>query len=584
MTHKHDITQVKQNSDIITVVERHVTLKKRGSEYYGICPFHDDHETSLQVNERKQIFKCFACGAGGDAIDFLQKLGHSFKEALDEVSGNKLTSSGNIQRDAVKARPKAITWKQVTPAPSINPATISHYKHGKPSRAWAYLSPEGQTLGYICRFDIGDGKKEVLPYTYATDGTRSEWRWQGFDKPRPLYNLDQLAKRPDATVMVVEGEKTADAAAVLFPHVVVTTWQGGAKAIAAADWTPLSGRTVVLWPDNDNPGLQAMWDIADILAPTAKLLKWIPNPAEAPKHWDLADADDWTPEQAQAYARTAMTAVPERQAPESDPEPKATPEPEQTQTPEAPPSDIVDDGPGEWVPPSDMPPDFEEPTEGPDTFRFLGFTPEGDNLKHNFFSNASQTILSLNPSSMSINNLMQLAPLQYWEMNFQGAKGLSTTAAVNWLVNTSMAKGVFSDDHIRGRGAWCDGRETVIHAGDRLIINGQPVSLRAQSGKYVYEAGRRLPLSVENPLSTAEANKLMDIARLMNWEREISAYLLVGWCIIAPFCGALKWRPHIWLTGAAGTGKSWVFRNIVRKLMEGIAMPVQGETSEAGIR
>ena len=54
--------------------------------------------------------------------------------------------------------------------------------------------------------------------------------------------------------------------------------------------------------------------------------------------------------------------------------------------------------------------------------------------------------------------------------------------------------------------------------------------------------------------------------------------------MIAPLCGALNWRPHIWLTGAVGTGKSWVFKNIVRRLMENIALAVQGETSEAGLR
>ena len=52
------------------------------------------------------------------------------------------------------------------------------------------------------------------------------WQWRGFDKPRPLYNLPAVAARPKATVIVVEGEKTADAAGRLFPHAVATTWQG----------------------------------------------------------------------------------------------------------------------------------------------------------------------------------------------------------------------------------------------------------------------------------------------------------------------------------------------------------------------
>jgi len=71
---------------------------------------------------------------------------------------------------------------------------------------------------------------------------------------------------------------------------------------------------------------------------------------------------------------------------------------------------------------------------------------------------------------------------------------------------------------------------------------------------------------------------------VIKWEREVSAHLLAGWIVVAPICGALKWRPHIWITGGAGTGKSWVMRNVVRKLLGNAGLAVQGETTEAGIR
>ena len=89
---------------------------------------------------------------------------------------------------------------------------------GRPASAWQYKDPTGRLLGYTARFKKADGGKEVLPYTYcqAADGQR-EWRWQSFSTPRPLYNLDKLTERPLDWVLVVEGEKTADAAAELFP-------------------------------------------------------------------------------------------------------------------------------------------------------------------------------------------------------------------------------------------------------------------------------------------------------------------------------------------------------------------------------
>ena len=69
--------------DLVEVVSEHVSLQRRGKEFIGLCPFHPDHSPSLHVSPAKQIFKCFACGAGGDAIKFIQmreKLG--YREAL----------------------------------------------------------------------------------------------------------------------------------------------------------------------------------------------------------------------------------------------------------------------------------------------------------------------------------------------------------------------------------------------------------------------------------------------------------------------------------------------------------------------
>lgn len=66
------ITKVQQANDIVDVVAEHLSLTKKGREMVGVCPFHDDHRPSLYVNPDKQIFKCFACGAGGSVFTFLQ--------------------------------------------------------------------------------------------------------------------------------------------------------------------------------------------------------------------------------------------------------------------------------------------------------------------------------------------------------------------------------------------------------------------------------------------------------------------------------------------------------------------------------
>jgi len=66
------INQIQQANDIVDVISEHVSLKRKGREMVGLCPFHDDHRPSMNVNPAKQIFKCFACGAGGSVFSFVR--------------------------------------------------------------------------------------------------------------------------------------------------------------------------------------------------------------------------------------------------------------------------------------------------------------------------------------------------------------------------------------------------------------------------------------------------------------------------------------------------------------------------------
>ena len=66
------VNQIQQANDIVDVISEHVSLKKKGREMVGLCPFHDDHRPSMNVNPTKQIFKCFACGAGGSVFSFVR--------------------------------------------------------------------------------------------------------------------------------------------------------------------------------------------------------------------------------------------------------------------------------------------------------------------------------------------------------------------------------------------------------------------------------------------------------------------------------------------------------------------------------
>lgn len=75
--HPGTIDAVKERADIVDVVSEHVVLKRKGKEYVGLCPFHDDKSPSLTVSPAKQIYHCFSCGAGGGSIKFLMELQNS---------------------------------------------------------------------------------------------------------------------------------------------------------------------------------------------------------------------------------------------------------------------------------------------------------------------------------------------------------------------------------------------------------------------------------------------------------------------------------------------------------------------------
>ena len=106
------INQVQQANDIVDVISEHVGLKKKGREMVGLCPFHDDHRPSLNVNVAKQIFKCFACGAGGSVFTFVQMRENltfpQVIERLAERAGIKLKPAKSTKGQPAEVDPNRL--------------------------------------------------------------------------------------------------------------------------------------------------------------------------------------------------------------------------------------------------------------------------------------------------------------------------------------------------------------------------------------------------------------------------------------------------------------------------------------------
>ncbi|QFJ53510.1 DNA primase [Pseudobutyrivibrio xylanivorans] len=82
------VEEVRSRSDIVDVISHYVNLQKKGSQYFGLCPFHNEKTGSFSVSPQKQMYYCFGCGAGGNVFSFLMNYENmTFKEAVEELAG-----------------------------------------------------------------------------------------------------------------------------------------------------------------------------------------------------------------------------------------------------------------------------------------------------------------------------------------------------------------------------------------------------------------------------------------------------------------------------------------------------------------
>ena len=167
-----------------------------------------------------------------------------------------------------------------------------------PDGLWRYATSDDETAFYAARWNEADWKKTFRPMSWREG---EGWQFVAWPDHRPLFNLPDLTANLKAPVVICEGEKAAEAAAAIFPNRVATTSSGGASAAAKTDWTPLAGRTVLIWPDNDAAGEKYAREVATMLAKLdckvsiveAKALASIDpggSAREPPDKWDAADA------------------------------------------------------------------------------------------------------------------------------------------------------------------------------------------------------------------------------------------------------------------------------------------------------
>jgi hypothetical protein len=242
------------------------------------------------------------------------------------------------------------------------------------------------------------------------------------------------------------------------------------------------------------------------------------------------------------------------------------------------------------------PPPQEPPVEPPTTaraqqgyFQHLGH----DRGIFYFFSRRARQTVSLDTKSLAHReSLFRLAPQGFWENRYPG-RGKNSDwdihTAANDLMSGAYATGFYNPESVRGRGAWLHGEGLLLHLGDRLIVDGKEVQIAdfgTESVGFCYDGALGIDAGLPHePLTTLQGRKLAELARQFLWTKPLCPTLLLGWIVVAPLCGTLKWRPHIWLTGPAGCGKGTILDYFVKPLMPfRFPSDFTGGTTEAGIR
>ena len=197
-------------------------------------------------------------------------------------------------------------------------------------------------------------------------------------------------------------------------------------------------------------------------------------------------------------------------------------------------------------------------------------------------------IITYSAGQLQKNNLMMLALIEWYKVHFPYGKGVWWDGVVDAIVSESKKIGTNRPGRLRGRGFWRDDDKPLIHLGDRLL---PPHGKKYVPPETYTEGGRIYPQlpHLEGParkiLPVRSSRWVLSLFESLLWENAVSAALCAGWTVLAPLSGFLLWRPHIWLTGVAGCGKTTVLRDIIVPLLGGMGLYAEGSgTTEAGLR
>jgi len=699
----HKIKEILGKTDIVELIGRYVTLNHAGTTIKGLCPFHSENTASFTINQSDQFYKCFGCGAGGDAIKFIQEIKSlDFRESLDFLEGRKVeterTASQKREKKKQAKKPdiKIIPLDRETALEKFSQKRVLELCHGvfngfgdkalseddekfrifKDVAPWFPYYDENLLIDLmIVRFEDQHQEKEVL--TFYWNGKNVAMK----NYPVLIYGRCELSRVPELFVIIHEGEKCVNLASEKLFAFVHITWNGGGKKYPKPDWSILKNSPgVFLLPDDDKPGIETMhalhlllkgdYGIDSIEIPSLEFKKarkikkkgadieeilqcYSPdeitktildlrekdetntrggsarktiygNMAEYERHGkirgsranyknsnnihsansiiissihddtilDLREKDelqhnptvnnhndiidsqlgdtqksqgDTQQTQGNTEYNFKILGIAEREKDENDTNRKNK-------------SGISDD--------SSIHSDIQHTESSQDQdndghmgsdypFKILGIADDG----RAYFLDHTDRLISFETTQINANMLSDIGTYNYFKQHYFN---YSDPTAKDWLpvideIRIQTKNKDFDMEKVRGRGAWKDSK------GDICYHDG-----KTTTGKFdpdwTFLRKPKINVGLNSPHCSIEIRReIFNTAKTFNFTTNIDCIRLLSHAVLAPFGGALTWRPAIIVTGKSGSGKSTVVDFAAKPIAQPL-IPWGGTTSEAAIR
>jgi len=514
------------------------------------CPNHaDDNPSAVYYKTgKKSPFPVLWCPVCQESWSIFEVAGlihnvSDFKDKL-KIVRDALGIIGDEKPTVKKSKTKPKKEKKPLPFPDsdedkekINNKILSvaeEKEWGKTTGSWKYYTENEEVIALDVRFENEGSRKNIITFWY--DGSL---KW--FGSPVFIYNR-HLLEKTEKPILIHEGSKCADLGTENLTEFVNISWSGGSGKAHHAPWNFLQNHEVFILRDNDDPGLKAAEKIKEQL-PQAKIIK----PVTDGKGDDIEQfLNHLTPDELTAYILNHENIE--------------NVEPLDVATSEHPTDVIPLSSSSEAVTSNGLP------------FKILGI---GDDGKAAFITEAGR-LVNYTLDGLSKNKLLVLANKSFWKNDYDNTRGgVDWDEAIDDVIRLSQFKD-HNEKNIRGRGAWCDGGVITYHDGVETYGEKNPEKI------YLRLPKRDIGITDEPVKDEITAGVIEQVFK-MSFETKADAIRSLGWAALAPFAGALPFRPTILITGPSGSGKTTIANVFIKKLAD--CEWINGsESTVAGIR